>query len=1173
MRKRSLLQLLLIILFIATNLGFGFLGDLFLLSNSSKTEHFLEREPNLSVPFNLEEFKSLNVDSSLEETTTTQNNNLTFFDINGSANDVCIADGLAYIADSSKGIIVVDVTQPKVPTYLSTIPTNRGSVDKIVVIDGYAYVLEYSSQIFSIYDVQDIYNGSKLYESVHIEVFHLVVENGYAYVTCDDLSLAIYNVSDPLDPYTLTTLDMNHSVEGLFKHHEWLYVALKEDGMALIDVSDPANPITPIYYPSVGTVNRIFVNDYGTYLSNDGGCFLSIYDTNKSNFQLLTQFGSAHEFSVWASRDYAFILEVGFQFSIYDVQNITSPRLITFYDSIQSPSRHVVYSNGFIFIAHDISGLAIFDVRGYEFLSPHAPINITREADFGPTGYNFTGSGVENDPYLISGLNISHDFGNLITIRNTRVHFIIQHNLLNGVHTITSNDGILLDNVTNGRIEANELTNSARGIRIANSSNITLKYNFAHIHEIALSLSSTNRTTIQDNSFNNTFQVGMSCYYVQTLTISHNRFQNNLHAIWMDHGTENNLSDNIVSNIQAQAFIITEDSLHNQIRGNWISDSGGGIDITYGSHDNILLNNTIEQTDNVGIYLDQVNNTLISNNSFLYNFKWGIQIQNASDNDVLFNHFIQNNPMAGTGEWQAYDMGTLNTFEYNYWSDWTVPDNNSDGIIDLPYTIEGPSLNTDPFPLAFLPGLTHNLFGLRVLFPNGGEILNGTITILWDLPVDTLGHVIEYAISYSRDYGANWTVIVAWVVWDSLVWETTLLPQTTEPYLIKVEARCSSGLVISDISDGLFYIDNTPPETTIPPTTITTTTTTIPFTTQTTTTHIPPTKISPPNYGEDVVITFYKGSIFLDGIPIPLVFEVRDTNHSQMIGDTACNYGETYLSFEKGGITLDLGGESLTSTKIVGSTESQSWVSIIENELKKSQSLSLMTISGKYDSDTIEMTTRIQTITDYIDITLLDDHIIYTFNINVYMILEYSINGEGQGLIEEDVFYGVSSTKRVEFLQLETIVCADKNEYNTEKVEIVNEGWDWDYDFDGANRLEIYPAYSFMKNYVWFNAQDFQMVKTEEYGPSNNLYATYSIYIPRSVQGLPEFVLPLSIALVLVGGGGALIVLRKRFQSSSTSPVKVMGRSVNLPNVCKCSRCGNLNLGSYTFCIHCGNQL
>ncbi|MFX0052354.1 MAG: NosD domain-containing protein, partial [Candidatus Hermodarchaeota archaeon] len=130
--------------------------------------------------------------------------------------------------------------------------------------------------------------------------------------------------------------------------------------------------------------------------------------------------------------------------------------------------------------------------------------------------------------------------------------------------------------------------------------------------------------------------------------------------------------------------------------------------------DNNISNNAIN-----GILLWESTNTTVATNVIALNHEYGVYLtRQAIGNIIERNDFIQNN-LNGTS--QAYDEGNHNVFAYNYWDDWTEPDTNYDGIIDHPYSIDGPKNNMDLHPRARVPPIRLNvLFGLLLL---GGIIV------------------------------------------------------------------------------------------------------------------------------------------------------------------------------------------------------------------------------------------------------------------------------------------------------------------------------------------------------------------------------------------------------------------------------------------------------------------
>ncbi|MHA2333120.1 MAG: right-handed parallel beta-helix repeat-containing protein [Candidatus Hodarchaeales archaeon] len=127
---------------------------------------------------------------------------------------------------------------------------------------------------------------------------------------------------------------------------------------------------------------------------------------------------------------------------------------------------------------------------------------------------------------------------------------------------------------------------------------------------------------------------------------------------------------------------------------------GGGISLISVSNA-YITNNTIENVEGTGIYIEGSSNNIVTDN-YIYNsvinrWTYGLGIFSGSSNNfVRGNNFIGNN-LGGYS--QAYDYGSNNEFSNNYWDDWTTPDVNSDGIVYNPYDIEGTANNQDMSPL------------------------------------------------------------------------------------------------------------------------------------------------------------------------------------------------------------------------------------------------------------------------------------------------------------------------------------------------------------------------------------------------------------------------------------------------------------------------------------------
>ncbi|MBC7080759.1 MAG: choice-of-anchor J domain-containing protein [Thermoplasmatales archaeon] len=103
---------------------------------------------------------------------------------------------------------------------------------------------------------------------------------------------------------------------------------------------------------------------------------------------------------------------------------------------------------------------------------------------------------------------------------------------------------------------------------------------------------------------------------------------------------------------------------------------------------------------------------------------------------------------------------------------------------------------------------------VKVIYPNGGEVLGGIITIRWTAS-DNIG-IAGIDLLYSNDAGLTWNLIASNIPnTGSYNWNTAGLPYGSN-YMIKIIAKDIAGNKASDTSDGTFTITApTPPTVTI----------------------------------------------------------------------------------------------------------------------------------------------------------------------------------------------------------------------------------------------------------------------------------------------------------------------------------------------------------------------
>ncbi|MFX0087801.1 MAG: right-handed parallel beta-helix repeat-containing protein [Candidatus Hodarchaeota archaeon] len=445
-----------------------------------------------------------------------------------------------------------------------------------------------------------------------------------------------------------------------------------------------------------------------------------------------------------------------------------------------------------------------------------APIWINDNSDF--LNFSCSGTGTSNDPYIIEKQYFLSNRTSLIYITNTDAHFEIRNSIFNGLNG--SNDLIYLDDVNNGHILDNTITNSANNaiwIKGSSNNNIISENN---IHDcgsgIRLIGNGSNNIISENRIYNLVAAHGTGIavdYEAYSNTITGNTiygswtYNNRMHGIIVSQSAKQNVfSVNTIYNCSYNGFYIANSAHHNTYSENNISHCGGyGIFTWMGTHNDTFSNNIIYNTS-TGIALDNSSsNTLsgntifnctegiwvqfsisnhISSNMIYNNTDYGIDLGESSENNTVeWNNILNNNQ---TGGCQAYDEGIANNIRYNYWDDWTSPDVDGDGFVDDPYNINGNAGNQDLSPRTFF-----ELF--KILSPLDQEYGSPPINISF------FGHAIHYWYYIEGEDLDNQT-------WTGDTYRS--LPTGT--YTLHAYGNNSEGMIFYYFVD--FTVETTPPK-------------------------------------------------------------------------------------------------------------------------------------------------------------------------------------------------------------------------------------------------------------------------------------------------------------------------------------------------------------------------
>jgi hypothetical protein len=303
------------------------------------------------------------------------------FDTPGSAEDVFVRNGFAYVADYWQGLQIYDVSDPENVSSVGSFDT-PGTAYGVFVAGDYAYIADFGSGL-RIIDISDPANPSAVgsYDT-NGRAYSVQVVGNYAYIADGTSGICIVDVSDPANPSLVGAYDTPGQAFDLFVEGDYAYVADHSQGLRVIDVSDAENPDEVGYYDTESNAYGVQVLGDYAYLTNVGDGLLVIDVSSPEGPQLVGVADTPGDaYGVDVLGDVAYVADGDVGLTIVNIADAENPEVV---DGIDTPefAINVFVIGDYAYVADEGQGVRIFNISYY--LPPAPEIAVSPDPlDFG----------------------------------------------------------------------------------------------------------------------------------------------------------------------------------------------------------------------------------------------------------------------------------------------------------------------------------------------------------------------------------------------------------------------------------------------------------------------------------------------------------------------------------------------------------------------------------------------------------------------------------------------------------------------------------------------------------------------------------------------------------------------------------------------------------------------
>ncbi len=193
------------------------------------------------------------------------------------ASGIQVIDGIAFVACTSSGFYIVNVTDIFNPVILGH-HVHTGIAMNVFIQENLAFVTDYYNGLI-IYDVSN--KSNPVEESIYYmsgTIWDIVSKDNVAYAANSELGVEVLDVSEPTTPVRLSILPSTSSSTHLSIHENKLFVGRHGNGLKVFNISNPSSPILIGSYSDSDDGEELGLHGNDTYLAVADNFGIELFD-------------------------------------------------------------------------------------------------------------------------------------------------------------------------------------------------------------------------------------------------------------------------------------------------------------------------------------------------------------------------------------------------------------------------------------------------------------------------------------------------------------------------------------------------------------------------------------------------------------------------------------------------------------------------------------------------------------------------------------------------------------------------------------------------------------------------------------------------------------------------------------------------------------------------------